>query len=385
MIQIKNDQLDDYALEYFEAVKVKIEARVQFYQLVMDVLFNNLSVQAVFDFPDVHWKTKPKGINHFLFQNKMDGGTHNRLEYDKVIIGNIEPWVFAKQNTITALLAYLAIEDNVKHFVLASPLDGVRRDLQAKIDFGLDDQTEESKSLLKWLLHIIDYDFFGAYSYDIATKLGINTCPYCNRNYINTVIMSDKNLIRPQFDHFFPRTGHQFLALSFYNLIPSCYYCNSSLKSAKNITHLTHLHPYLGGFGEAAVFHYDFDQLHERRGHPENFTITLAPRVDVDDPIHRQIFGNSLIEGNNNLFRIADIYHSAHRDIVGEMLDRTDSYSIGQADSIAGFLELLSSSKAEFYQFYFGNYIDEVNFNRRPMAKFTRDLIGQMIPFFFDD
>ena len=36
--------------------------------------------------------------------------------------------------------------------------------------------------------------------------------------------------MRPQFDHWFPKKKYPLLAISFYNLIPCCTYCNSSVK-----------------------------------------------------------------------------------------------------------------------------------------------------------
>ncbi|MFX8327742.1 hypothetical protein ABTL71_18955, partial [Acinetobacter baumannii] len=51
-----------------------------------------------------------------------------------------------------------------------------------------------------------------------------DTCPYCNRSYIYYI--SRRKEIKPQIDHFFPKSKYPFLAMSFYNLIPSCQTCN---------------------------------------------------------------------------------------------------------------------------------------------------------------
>ncbi len=56
-----------------------------------------------------------------------------------------------------------------------------------------------------------------------AQRIGVTTCPYCNRSYIFT---SSKSGTRPQYDHYFPKSKYPYLALSMYNLIPCCSICN---------------------------------------------------------------------------------------------------------------------------------------------------------------
>ena len=78
----------------------------------------------------------------------------------------------------------------------------------------------------------------GLHGYWLVKKLDIKTCPYCNRNY--TFVLNRGLKARPEYDHFYPKADYPFLALSFYNLIPSCPSCNH-LKKGKQID----LNPYL--------------------------------------------------------------------------------------------------------------------------------------------
>ena len=80
-------------------------------------------------------------------------------------------------------------------------------------------------------------------SYEIAKIMNINTCTYCNRQYIITVEDSTNKLIRAEFDHWFSQNLYPDLALSYYNLIPSCKYCNSSIKHDKMMSLSKHIHP----------------------------------------------------------------------------------------------------------------------------------------------
>jgi hypothetical protein len=62
-------------------------------------------------------------------------------------------------------------------------------------------------------------------AYDLAQKLKVNVCSYCNRNYTFTIRNKSSKSTRPDFDHFYDKGTHPILALSFYNLIPSCILC----------------------------------------------------------------------------------------------------------------------------------------------------------------
>jgi len=64
---------------------------------------------------------------------------------------------------------------------------------------------------------------YGAYTF--VQTLDLKTCPYCNRNY--TFLVNDETgKLRPEIDHFYPKSIYPFLAMSFFNLIPSCSICN---------------------------------------------------------------------------------------------------------------------------------------------------------------
>lgn len=83
--------------------------------------------------------------------------------------------------------------------------------------------------------------FIKKYGIWLADSLQVTVCPYCNRHYTFTVDSTWK--IRPQFDHFYPKSAYPYLALSFYNLIPCCPVCNH-IKREKRIEQ----NPYISGF-----------------------------------------------------------------------------------------------------------------------------------------
>ncbi|NHQ72813.1 HNH endonuclease, partial [Elizabethkingia miricola] len=84
------------------------------------------------------------------------------------------------------------------------------------------------------------------------------TCVYCNRNYTLDLI---KDRARAELDHWFPKENYYLLALSFFNLIPSCHSCNHIKhnnspqggweNAIRNINH-----PYLADTNEKFTFDY---------------------------------------------------------------------------------------------------------------------------------
>lgn len=63
-------------------------------------------------------------------------------------------------------------------------------------------------------------------AYWLQRQLNVKVCPYCNRMYTTTLY--GKKRIRPDFDHFYPQSRYPYLAVSLFNLIPSCNVCNKA-------------------------------------------------------------------------------------------------------------------------------------------------------------
>jgi hypothetical protein len=128
----------------------------------------------------------------------------------------------------------------------------------------LTSKEKKIKLFYEWHKKAFNYDSKSIFSdelkYGLAQKLNLKVCPYCNRNYTLTinkeVVNSHLGKIkvvktRPDFDHFFCKSKHPILALSFYNLIPSCAICNRTLKGDVEFSldiQNGHVHPYLEGF-----------------------------------------------------------------------------------------------------------------------------------------
>lgn len=376
MIKIEHPDLINISTEYFDKIKSQCKIRAEFYQVVLNVLFNGAPTTDLDNFK-LHGNTRKSLCNILLTTANELGKSSN---FDTVVIGNCRPWVGGLRAIMQQIADHLYDDDNLKNTILVQPENSYQLSLDLIARFGI--TPRDQNDIYPFINKIIDYSLFSSHSYWLGKKLGMNTCPYCNRSYIHTIInKSNQEIIRPQFDHFYPQSKAPFLALSFYNLIPSCYYCNSSLKSATSITPDTHLHPYLDGYNDDVRFKILIAANNPNKSDPENYSIWLQEFISQGDPKYRKILGNNLNEGNVNLFKLNDIFLS-HRDVVGELIVKCDKYSGGYANSLYKIFGLLNTNKSEFYKYYFGNYLNNKDFHRRPLAKMTYDIIKQILPEF---
>ena len=154
-------------------------------------------------------------------------------------------------------------------------------------------------------------------AYSLADSLQVNVCPYCNRQYTFTVIANgtNKGQTRPEFDHFFSQAKYPYLALSFYNLIPSCKICNSTFKHNKDWNLENYIHPYVEGFDKCKF------SIRPKLGKGIDFFYGKTDAFDIE-------FKNSTSKTENNIrdLELHNLYNK-HKDYVAEILQRSLTYS----------------------------------------------------------
>lgn len=156
-------------------------------------------------------------------------------------------------------------------------------------------QDENNETSEKTLFELMGYEDFCKKdadcnkkwnAYKLCEELGVTVCPYCNRQYIFTII-SD-NCVRPQLDHFFPKSKYPLLSCSFYNLIPSCPSCNM-LKKDKDVPLI---YPYLEEFGENGCFEIMLDDyllIQEKKSIKDSISVEISSHECVDDGLQKKI------------------------------------------------------------------------------------------------
>lgn len=227
------------------------------------------------------------------------------------------------------------------------------------------------RDLKKQLNYIFNYDNFSrrtSYSpFHLATALNIKVCPYCNRKYTYTVTENGDEVIRPEFDHFYNEADHPLFSISFYNLVPSCSDCNR-LKGAIQFKIDTHIHPYFNSFGQHATFNFRPHDYNSSIGNGHNMSIYFE---------YDLFFNTAQIEANNRDLKIDTIYSEGHSS---EVADIVKKYYITNGEYLRSLHAAIPNIGTidELYMIAFGNYIDIEDFEKRPLAKLTYDIVDKI-------
>lgn len=195
-------------------------------------------------------------------------------------------------------------------------------------------------------------------AYDLAKSLNIQTCIYCNRLYTKTVTNPNK-IIRPEFDHWFPKENYPILALSFYNLIPSCHICNSNVKGNVVMNLDDFIHPYVD------------EEINYR------FSYWIKKYDKYDFSIGR--IKDSKEDKTIKAFKLEEIYKT-HRDEIHDLVRIKKLYSINYLLKLKKTLNESgkNTSVEELYRLAFGVHYKESDFHKRPLSKMKRDIIEEL-------
>ena len=270
------------------------------------------------------------------------------------------------------------IQTNLKDIILGKPSELQKR--KEEIENNYAKYPTAIKALMEF---VFPYETFtengfpttsGIWNnYSLTKRLGVQVCPYCNRSWINTVTngKTEEKVINPQLDHFYSQKEHPYFRLSFYNLIPSCEYCNARLKKEKEFDN-TYLHPYSEGYGSDGKFRTIALNTESSMGLDSCYKVYLLK-------LNESIFPDKAkkIDKNHELFKINKIYE-AHGDIISEIY--REKYISGDKylDMLSIQFPVLSRDRAELYRIGFGNYFNEKDFNKRLFAKLTKDVAEQL-------
>lgn len=194
-------------------------------------------------------------------------------------------------------------------------------------------------------------------AYEVMKKLQVNVCPYCNRQYTFTVDSGKKT--RPEFDHFYDKASYPLLALSFYNLVPSCHTCNHVKRNDEAA-----INPYFHGFvNEFRV-----------KAKDQNFkgdVMTLKPsdfKIDLDN-------GSTDERKNMNTFGLEALYNQ-HIDYVESIMDRVKSYNPSVEQALVDTFQGAGNNPQDVSDFIWQPY-KEIIRNNWPLSKLTEDLLRQ--------
>ena len=222
------------------------------------------------------------------------------------------------------------------------------------------------KLIVDSILMFESHDKWQAYKF--SRNLGLQCCPYCNRTYITTLGKDCKKFSRPDIDHFLSKKDYPYFRLSFFNLIPSCIICNRNAKQAGKTLLDKNIYPYSEGFDNHTMF------LHVPK--------TYDDAIGLGNPkIKFAYYGNlqnrKKAKANIKLFRLEDQY-SMHTYELNHLIKLKELHSEAYIEDLMSKYPGLLKTQAEAYKMAFGKEYDLINDDKRPLSKFTRDILEDL-------
>ena len=226
------------------------------------------------------------------------------------------------------------------------------------------DAEDQTKDLYKCLFNIfVNHGYEkdkNINKYEFIQNIGLGSCPYCNRNYIYTL---DKNrLLKAKIDHFYPKSLYPILAVSYFNLIPSCLTCNG-----------------LGAKGSKDTFNkYPLKNPYEIE--PDDFIFDYSIKsMNILNPITNidknsiEILFDTHIKSHSDVFGL-DLLYEENRDIVIELYLKVKHEYVKQHIKYLHSYRGLKFSDEEVYRFITCGYFKDEDLHKRPMSKLIKDI-----------
>ena len=235
---------------------------------------------------------------------------------------------------------------------------------------------EAKKELLKLLLiEVFRYDSFSRKKLfpKLIQMMGVEVCPYCNRNFTTTTRTRNGMYYRQnQVDHYRSKSKFPWFALTLPNLIPACGNCNLRKGDDEEFV----LYPYNEEFGKQYHFHtipisgvgyltgqavspYEFEVKIER-----NLSTGLAGDQDYE----------SRVQASIEKFGLDILYHESHNAYVLAIFEQRYVFNDAYLDSLIDSFPDLFKSREEARQLLYMKQYDENALGDAPLAKLTHDI-----------
>lgn len=250
----------------------------------------------------------------------------------------------------------------IKKFFFSTPKEHIEF---SKENFSVNKNTAD------FFIHKYE-NFRDSQAWKIVNALGIKTCPYCNKNFIDIYMnKSGKMKFNGDMDHYLPKSKYPYLALCIYNLIPVCKSCNN--EKGDNKEELIHFHPYRDNIKLGYKFktsfiegNIDLDYIY---GLSDNFDIKIECNGNEYIENSKKVFHlkrkyNNSREQVKNLIRKSYIYNKRYiKDILNDYFINNEDCKIrlGCTEEI---IKLIFDYEEE----------DEIN---RPLGKLKYDLLKE--------
>jgi hypothetical protein len=204
--------------------------------------------------------------------------------------------------------------------------------------------------------------------------MGIKTCVYCNAQYAVTTTKKNTSY---QLDHCLPKSLYPYLCTNFFNLQPCCGSCNQG-KSANDMIHGKYTATIWKEKDDksADYFNFSIGDSDMARYQIYRDSNKLSLKFNVREGAHRDL--RLLYNDFNNFFHIQGIYNE-HRDVAEEIIWKKYAYSPGYMSNLeSAFEPIAKKMNSDFPRFIMGNYMEENQIYKRPLAKMVQDIAKQL-------
>lgn len=203
---------------------------------------------------------------------------------------------------------------------------------------------------------------------EILKTMKVTVCPYCNRQYIFTL---SNGQARPQLDHYYPKSRYPYLALSLYNMIPSCNICNMA-KSSLDTLREPILYPFVEEMGSEAKFEIkrkrDGNFVKMLQGISSEFVIGLnAINAQNEDIILNQMEKLHL-----------DALYNEHKEYVMDIVKSKYVNSPERINELLVLFPALFDSYEDVKNLLYMTNIQKESWGNRPLSKLTYDIDMQL-------
>jgi len=205
---------------------------------------------------------------------------------------------------------------------------------------------------------------------DFIKQLDVHVCPYCNRNYIFNFNKNNNQNATAQLDHFFDKKKYPYLAVSLYNLVPSCSTCNQRKSSIRKDI----FHPYSESFNDSAKFRYvgiDKENIEDYFFNTSRIKLSIEVIKDEDEDEEK-------VKNHKEVFNLENLY-SEHKDIVSELLVKREIYSDSYIDELLQNYEgTIFKNREDLLRLITCGYVEDKDLDKRPLSKLIKDISEEL-------
>lgn len=197
---------------------------------------------------------------------------------------------------------------------------------------------------------------------EIAHRMNIKTCVYCNANYAISDINGNGYF---DLDHWKPKSLYPYLCVAFYNLQISCASCNRR-KSNSDLEFFQLWNDQIRTDRE--ILKFDLSKADISRYWITHLKEELNIKLTNVDPHDAAMLTNT-----EEHLHISTRYKE-HRDVAEEMLWRAKAYSQGHWTSFGNALDTLGITEEDKRRFLMGTYVQRDDIYFRPLTKMAQDV-----------